>query len=363
MKKARIILEDGTVMVGSSFGASDKDIYGEFVFNTSMTGYQEILTDPSYNGQIITMTFPLIGNYGVNEEDIESDDIQVRGFIVKENSQIYSNRRGSKSLSEYFSENGIVALENIDTRKLTRLLRINGAMRGMIAFGEETDTELIEKVNQSPKMEGQDLTKVVSTKTPYIVSSEGNAKYKIAAYDFGIKQNILRNLSSIGCEIKVFPSETSYQDLLDYNPDGIFLSNGPGDPEPVKTAQENIKALLGKKPIFGICLGHQLLSLSLGMKTYKLKFGHRGGNHPVMNFDTGLVEITSQNHGFAVSEEKIPDGVKITHQNLYDKTVEGIRCEDLKAFSVQYHPEAAPGPHDSRYLFKDFLNAIENFKD
>jgi carbamoyl-phosphate synthase small subunit len=345
-------------------------------------GYQEILTDPSYAGQIVTMTYPLIGNYGVCQADNESRKPFVEGFVVREAAAIYSNWRAEDSLNDFMQKHGIVGIEGVDTRALTKHIRSVGALRGVIAVGTDDADAVIEKAKKSPKMEGADLAKTVTVDKPYSWSKADNIKHKVVAMDFGIKSNILRCLVDAGCDLRVVPAATKAEDILAMNPDGIFLSNGPGDPAAVTYAIETIKELLGKKPIFGICLGHQLLSLAIGGSTYKLKFGHRGGNQPVKNLLNGKVEITSQNHGFAVDPESLKvqekpwqvgqsiqlggwpgtseaGKVEITHINLNDGTVEGLRCLDIPAYSVQYHPEAAPGPHDARYLFDQFIDMME----
>ncbi|MCX6142977.1 MAG: glutamine-hydrolyzing carbamoyl-phosphate synthase small subunit [Ignavibacteriales bacterium] len=371
---AKLALENGTVFTGESFGAS-AEVTGEVVFNTSMTGYQEILTDPSYAGQIVTMTYPLIGNYGVNLEDLESTKPQVAGFIVKEYFDFYSNFRATSSLGEWLKAHNIVALEGIDTRMLTKMIRTVGALRGVISTVDLDDASLIEKALRSPSMNGLDLAKVVTTgqnyewdaidKTPFALKPIGMAKndghpWFVVVYDYGVKQNILRRLALYGCKLLVVPASFPAEKVLELQPDGVFLSNGPGDPSAVRYGIENIKKLVGKKPVFGICLGHQLLALALGGKTFKLKFGHRGANHPVKNLLTGEIEITSQNHGFAVDPESLnPALIEITHVNLNDGTNEGLRHRELPVFSVQYHPEASPGPHDSDYLFDQFISMIE----
>lgn len=367
---AVLVLEDGSIFRGQSFGAAGES-GGEVVFNTSMTGYQEILTDPSYSGQIVTMTYPLIGNYGINDEDTESSRIQVAGFIIKELSLITSNWRSKMPLEEWMKIQNVVGLLGIDTRALVRKLRNAGVMRGVLTTADCTESELREKVNQIPSMAGLDLVQSntcekfygwgdrlhVYHQSPKFNKNEGEP-LKVIAFDFGIKNNILRHLTERGCQVKVVPAQTTAEDVLAENPDGIFLSNGPGDPEPVTYAVNTVKQLLGKKPLFGICLGHQILGLALGGKTYKLKFGHRGANQPVKNLKTGKVDITSQNHGFAVDAKTLPGNVKETHINLNDNTTQGLECEELQCFSVQYHPEASPGPHDATHHFDRFLEMM-----
>lgn len=371
--KAFLALADGTVFEGCSFGAEGEAV-GEVVFNTSMTGYQEILTDPSYKGQIVTMTYTQIGNYGINEEDIESHRPWAEGFIVKESCDYPSNWRCKETLDSYLKKNKIVGIKGIDTRALTRHLRDNGSMNGVVSTIDLDAARLVQKAREYPSMTGLDLAKEVTCKEPYKweqglwdlekgyplrILHSAPRTYKVVAYDFGIKFNILRNLVHVGCDVTVVPAWTSAEDVLKMNPDGVFLSNGPGDPEPVKYAIENVRKLIGKKPIFGICLGHQILGLALGGKTYKLKFGHRGGNQPVMDLTTGQVEITAHNHGFAVDVDSLKGIAELTHINLNDKTVEGFAHKDLPLFSVQYHPEASPGPHDADYLFKRFVDLME----
>ncbi len=370
--KAILLLEDGTVFEGNSFGAKGQKC-GEVVFNTSMTGYQEILTDPSYNEQVITMTYPLIGNYGTNQSDWESRKVFASGFIVKENCSYPSNWRNKDSLSDYLESNNVIGLEGIDTRKLVKHIRTQGAMKGIISSTDLNIDKLKKKLANYPGLVGRDIVKDVTVKKQYswnkavIDALNGNEqkpekKYKVVAFDFGIKHNILRLLCTYGCDVKVVPAATSSDEVLSQRPDGVFLSNGPGDPSPVTYAIETVKSLLGKVPIFGICLGHQILSLALGGKTYKLKFGHRGANHPVKNLRTGKIEITSQNHGFCVDMDSLKNkDIELTHLNLNDNTVEGIRCKKLAAFSVQYHPEASPGPHDSSYLFKTFIELMDKW--
>ncbi len=372
MGKTILALSDGTIFEGESFGAEGETI-GEVVFNTSMIGYQEILTDPSYKEQIVTMTYPLIGNYGINEEDVESVKPQAAGFIIKEGSKILSNWRAQKSLDEYLKDYNIVGIQGIDTRALTKHIRDKGAQQGIISTIDFNSESLIKKAKKSPKMMGRDLVKEVTCHEKYHWTEGGwniensklktqNSKFKVVAYDCGIKQNILRQLVDAGCDVTVVPAFTSSDKTLSMNPDGIFLSNGPGDPDAVPYMAENIRGLIGKKPIFGICLGHQILCLSFGAKTYKLKFGHRGGNHPVMDLTTKKVEITAQNHGFAVDAESLPPELELTHINLNDKTVEGVKHKSLPIFSVQYHPEASPGPHDSSYLFNRFVEYMKGTK-
>jgi carbamoyl-phosphate synthase small subunit len=366
-KPVKLVLENGTVFSGVSFGAEGEAI-GEVCFNTGMTGYQEILTDPSYCGQLITMTYPHIGNYGVNPEDVESNKIQAAGFIVREENVVPSNFRSTQSLGDYLKDQKVVGIQEIDTRMLTRIIRDEGAMNGIISSVDLDENSLLKKVKAAPSMTGMDLAKVVTTPNRYDWRMEKGerreevARFKIGAIDFGIKHNILRLLESHGCEVTVFPATATATEILKINPDGIFLSNGPGDPAAVTYGIETVKSLLGKKPIFGICLGHQILALALGADTYKLKFGHRGCNHPVKNLETGKVEITSQNHGFAVDPETIPKNVVITHNSLNDQTVEGLKCTDVPAFSVQYHPESSPGPHDSRYLFEEFIKLMSEIE-
>ena len=376
MKKAYLSLENGKVFEGSRFGA-EGEVYGEVVFNTSLTGYQEILTDPSYNGQIVVMTYPEIGNYGVNSQDLESRKPHVRGFVVKEYCNFPSNWRAEDNLENFLIKHGILGIQEIDTRELTKIIRTEGALRGVISTKENDISKLIKKAKESQSIVGIDLVSEVSRTTvdtnikfpstnPYASPSNtknNEKKYKVVAYDFGIKSNILRQLYYLGCEITAVPSKTNPEDILKMNPDGIFLSNGPGDPAAVKYASKNVQELIGKKPIFGICLGHQILSLSLGGETFKLKFGHRGAIQPVKNLNTDKVEITAQNHGFAVDPDSLGNKVRITHINLNDQTVEGIKHKEYPLFSVQYHPEASPGPHDSSYLFKEFINLMDECKN
>jgi carbamoyl-phosphate synthase small subunit len=387
-KPAKLALEDGTVFTGASIGA-DGEVDGEVCFNTSMTGYQEILTDPSYRGQIVTMTYPQIGNYGVNAEDVESGRPQLAGFVVREHSRTQSNFRAEQSLSEYLQQWGIVAIESIDTRSLVRRLRSGGAMKGVLSTIDLDDASLVAKAKCSPGLVGRDLVREVLPDQPFEwhqplsawthlhgrrqgaggrpQEDESETRHltpdtsigpHVVALDFGMKWNIPRHLVDQGCRVTVLPGTATADDVLAQFPDGVFLSNGPGDPEPLEYAIRTIRDLLGKKPIFGICLGHQLLGLACGAKTFKLKFGHRGANHPVQNLTTGAVEITSQNHGFAVAEDSLPSFLEVTHRSLNDNTIEGLSHRDVPAYSVQYHPEASAGPHDSHYLFRRFLESI-----
>jgi len=405
-KTAMLALEDGTAFVGRAFGAEGEG-FGEVVFNTSMMGYQEILTDPSYKGQIVTMTYPLIGNYGVNHEDVESERPHVDGFVVREYSPRPSNWRSEGNLSEYLKQYGIIGIEGLDTRALTRHLRTYGAKKGVISTEDLDADTLVEKAKASPGLIGRDLVREVTTRQRYawsgwasipaprhshaddgtqlslgIEAGEAQAvprearrrgaagarqmrglvdTLKVIALDCGVKQNIMRELTKRGCEVLVLPANCTAEDVLGYHPDGVFLSNGPGDPEGVPYVIETARRLLGKLPIFGICLGHQILGLAYGGRTYKLKFGHRGGNQPVKNLDTGIIEITAQNHGFAVDMESLKgQPVRLTHINLNDDTNEGMEHTQLRAFSVQYHPEASPGPHDARYLFDKFIGMMRS---
>src|SRR5499427_7982355 len=370
--EAVLALENGALFRGKSAGAPG-ETSGEVVFNTSMTGYQEVLTDPSYAGQIVTMTCPEIGNYGVSHEDVESRAPQVAGFIIRDESPISSNWRADMTLREYLIANKIVAISDIDTRALTRKLRSGGVMRGVIGAGSALDPAvLVGHARAIPQMEGSDLVRDVTTAKAFDWPQEDPDEFgvtperlpkrrlRIAAYDFGMKWNILRRLSAHGCDVRVYPATTPAAELLATRPDGVFLSNGPGDPAVLTYAIENAKELVkADMPVFGICLGHQVLGLAMGGRTFKLKFGHRGANHPVKKLETGKIEITSQNHGFAVDPASLPDDVQVTHMNLYDQTVEGLKHRKHPVFCVQYHPEASPGPHDADYLFDDFIELIE----
>ena len=388
IKRAILALADGTVFEGEQFGATGETV-GEVVFNTSMTGYQEVLTDPSYKGQIVTMTYPLIGNYGCNAADIESVGPQVEGFVVREYSAYHSNWRSKWSLDTYLAEHDIIGIQGIDTRALTRRLRVHGVMNGCLSTEDLNPESLVAKARAWHGLVGWDLVQRVTCPSPYAWQNSDQLpitvgvglpnpcgrgdleetpkqkpptktdNYKVIALDFGIKYNILRQLTEHGCEVQVVPAKTTAEEILAAEPDGVFLSNGPGDPMPVGYAIETIQGLMGKKPLFGICLGHQLLGLALGGKTFKLKFGHRGANQPVKHLETDKVEITSQNHGFCVDIDSLPNSVDITHINLNDDTLEGIQHREYPVFSVQYHPEASPGPHDASYLFSRFTEMME----
>ncbi len=376
--QAMLALEDGRVFRGRSFGATTERV-GEVVFNTSLTGYQEIFTDPSYAGQIVVLTNPQIGNYGTSPSDAESAKPYIEGLVVREFSPISSNWRSTEVTDEYLERNGVPVIADIDTRAVVRHLRANGVMRGCLSTEATSPEALVAKARAHRKMDGTDLASAVSTKETYTWNStdprngtgdsllpEQNAaatgEMHVVAYDFGIKQNILRMLSRENCRVTVVPANTSAADVLALNPDGVFFSNGPGDPEPLEYALKNIQDLQGKTPLFGICLGHQLFGLALGGKTYKLKFGHHGGNHPIKNLETGKVEITAQNHNFNVDPGSLPDDVAITHVNLNDNTLAGLKHKTDPMFSVQYHPEASPGPHDSHYLFRDFRRMMETWR-
>jgi carbamoyl-phosphate synthase small subunit len=379
MQVAKLALEDGTVYVGLAFGARGTTA-GEVVFNTSMTGYQEIITDPSYCGQIITMTYPEIGNYGFNDEDLERDRPALAGFVVRNASPVASNYRSLGLLEEFLQRHGIIGISDIDTRALVRKIRTVGALRGVISTEILDDAELVQRARTSPSLVGRDLVREVIPTTgsswkgllhdlwDYSGERQGtelgpadepNAALHVVALDFGMKWNIARHLASQGFRVTILPGTSTAAEVLAFNPDGVFLSNGPGDPEPLTYAIDTIRQLLGKIPIFGICLGHQLLGLACGAKTFKLKFGHRGANQPVLNLETNRVEITSQNHGFSVSDEGLPADLIVTHRNLNDDTIAGFRHRDFPAFSVQYHPEASAGPHDSQYLFDRFRELVQ----
>jgi carbamoyl-phosphate synthase small subunit len=375
--QAILALEDGRIFRGKSFGAR-AECSGEVVFNTSLTGYQEIFTDPSYAGQIVVLTNPHIGNYGTTPQDAESKKPYIEGLVTREFSPVSSNWRSTQVADEYLERYGVPVIAEVDTRAIVRHLRANGVMRGVIASGDNLDAEaLVAKARAIPRMEGTDLASVVSTKEPYKwdatepKNQTGDPLLKpaadmdplhVVAYDFGIKENILRMLARENINVTVVPARTTAEEVLAMDPDGVFFSNGPGDPEPLNYAIENVQKLQGKKPLFGICLGHQIFGLALGGKTYKLKFGHHGGNHPIMNHQTGKVEITAQNHNFNVDPESLPANVEKTHTNLNDQTLAGLRHKTDPMFSVQYHPEASPGPHDSHYLFQDFRKMMEEWK-
>jgi len=372
LEQAVLVLEDGTVFEGVSFGAPVHRT-GEVVFNTAITGYQEIFTDPSYCGQIVVLTNPQIGNYGANAADCESGGPYIEGLVVREMSSIVSNWRSDEKAEHFLAKSGIPVIAEVDTRRLVRLLRERGAMRGIIAVGQSKLDELLATVRKAPSMAGQNLISRVSTDKNYewsqgvepVSSSEKilarpEQQFHVVAYDYGIKRNILRHLVQIGSRVTVVPADATAEDVLSLGPNGVFLSNGPGDPEPLEHQAAQVKKLIGKTPVFGICLGHQILGLAFGGKTYKLPFGHHGANHPVLNRRTGKVEITSQNHGFCVDPDSLRDSdIEITHLNLNDQTVEGMRHRSAPVFCVQYHPEAAPGPHDSHYLFNDFAAAMK----
>lgn len=357
-EKAILVLEDGTSYLGRPVGARGR-VFGEVVFNTSMTGYQEILTDPSYRGEIVVMTYPLIGNYGINEEDVESLNPHARGFVVKQMCDEPSNWRAKARLEELLVEYNIVGIEGVDTRALTRRLREHGTMRGVLAVGDVDEEALVAEAQGAPDLSNQDLVDQVTTKAPYLFA-EGNSGPRITVVDFGAKLNILRSLAERDCRVAVVPGRARVEDVMQTEPDGVVLSNGPGDPKSVPFAVDLVKNLVGEVPVFGICLGHQILAHALGADTFRLKYGHRGANHPVKDLRTGRVYITSQNHGFAVEEGSWDDpDVVISHRNVNDQTVEGLMHKHLPAYSVQYHPEASPGPRDSGYLFDDFLDRLK----
>ncbi len=367
--KAILALEDGTLFEGQSLGATGRT-NGEVVFNTGMTGYQEILTDPSYAGQIVTLTYPLIGNYGINPDDFESRRVQVEGFVVREAAEIASNWRSKQTLDSFLKERGIIGIQGIDTRALTRALRVRGVMMGAIST-EDTPESLLEHIRNAPGYGSKDLARQVTAEQSYRwrvgdtkpVSagsvSEVKPRYHIALLDFGVKYNILRSLANLGCETTVYPCTVTAEEVLRANPDGIFLSPGPGDPEQYGYMVDTVRQLVGKKPIMGVCMGNQILGYAFGSKTFKLKFGHRGSNHPVKDLNTGRVYITSQNHGYAVDPDRLKDGMEVAHINLNDGTVEGLRHKELPIFSIQYHPEASPGPSDSAYFFHQYINMLD----
>jgi carbamoyl-phosphate synthase small subunit len=374
MKPALLALENGMTFRGFAFGDDSAEAIGEAIFNTAMTGYQEALTDPSYYGQILTFTYPHIGNYGVNTDDGESPIMQAAGVIVREYTRSYSNWRATSSLEDFLLANGKIGIEGIDTRALVKALRSEGVMRGVISAKELNPEALVERARSAPDMNGLDLTGFVTCSKPYLYEApnvepfllrvngyRARTRLRVAAIDYGVKKNILRRLAEYGCEIMIFPADASADEIRAYNPDGVFLSNGPGDPAAVNI--DAVKELIVEKPTFGICLGHQILGLALGARTYKMKFGHRGVNHPVKNLLTGEIEITSQNHGFAVEAASLPDNIELTHINLNDNTVSGFRHRTLPIFCVQYHPEAAPGTHDSDYLFRQFVESMQARKE
>lgn len=354
--RAVLALEDGTVYQGDAFGAAGES-WGEVVFNTGMTGYQEVLTDPSYCGQIVVMTYPLIGNYGINNEDSESGRAFVRGFVVREACSTPSNWRSQGGIEDYLSDQGIIGLSGVDTRAITKRLRQYGTMRGVLSTVDLDPDSLVRKAQSSPHLTGQDLVNEVATREPIVVPGNG---CRVVLYDFGAKNNIIRCLNRRGCEVVVVPPQTKPEEVFKYQPEGVMLSNGPGDPMDVRYAADAVRELMGKLPVFGICLGHQIMGLAFGGRTYKLKFGHRGVNHPVKDMATGRVYITSHNHGFAVDETSLPEEVFVSHINLNDGTVEGMRHRYLPVFSVQYHPEASPGTNDAEYLFEEFMAVMQH---
>jgi carbamoyl-phosphate synthase small subunit len=367
--KVVIGLEDGTVLTGKSFTGAGEAV-GEIVFNTSMSGYQEVLTDPSYTAQLVTMTYPLIGNYGVNEEDMESASAHPRAFLMREYQAVPSNYRATATLADFLRKYKILGITGVDTRKLTRIIRTRGAMKAVISTTDPDGESLVRRAREWPGLVGRDMVRKVSAAEPYLWHGNGpmeglgfpgelDGRLKVVAYDYGIKYNQLRLLAGRGCCVQVVPATTPAEKVLSLDPDGVFLSNGPGDPAGVEGVVENVRSLLGRKPVFGICLGHQIMGLAYGGTTYKLKFGHRGGNQPVKDLTTGKVEITSQNHGFCVDPASLPEEIEVTHINLNDDSLEGMRHTRLPAFSVQYHPEHAPGPHDAEYLFDRFIELMK----
>ncbi|MCK8827759.1 glutamine-hydrolyzing carbamoyl-phosphate synthase small subunit [Natroniella acetigena] len=356
MREAKLVLEDGTIFKGQAFGVEGK-AEGEIVFNTGMTGYEEILTDASYKGEIVTMTYPIIGNYGITNKDIESYTSHVNGFVVREFCNQPSNWRSKEKIDEYLKRIGIVGIAGIDTRALTKRLRTEGTMKGIITTADKSEEELTVEAKEAPGLSGRDLVSQVTSDEVY---KEGDGQYQVVLIDCGAKKNIIRSLTGRDCEVTVVPADTSAEEIFDFNPDGIMLSNGPGDPKDAPYVVETVKKLMGQVPIFGICLGHQIIGLACGADTYKLKFGHRGVNHPVKDLKTNRVYITSQNHGFALKDESLEGlNLEVTHINANDQTVEGLKHKELPVFSVQYHPEAAPGPEDSHYLFDHFIELIE----
>jgi carbamoyl-phosphate synthase small subunit len=365
---ALLMLEDGSIYHGYAFAGSS-EVFGEVVFNTGMAGYQEVLTDPSYKGQILVMTYPLIGNYGINQEDMESDAIHMEGFVVREYQGMPSNYRSTKTLKNFLEEFGKPGFDDVDTRVITKKLRTAGAMKGVLSTDISDPDGLLERLRAFPGLVGQDMVRHVTGKDAYLWDEGGKKpvsdavsrgqRKRVVVLDCGVKYNILRHLEAHGCQVIVVPSNTSASDILNWEPDGILLSNGPGDPEPLEYIIETVRNLLGRLPVFGICLGHQLMGIAAGGKTSKLKFGHHGVNQPVKNLRTGRIEISSQNHGFVVLAETLPDDAVVTHINLNDNSLEGLTYPKRKAFSVQYHPEAAPGPFDSSYLFRDFMALME----
>ena len=361
MKKAKLLLQDGHSFEGELIGCEGEAV-GEVCFNTGITGYQEILTDPSYHRQIVTMAAPHIGNYGINNNDEESNKVQVSGFIIKEETVFPSNWRSRGSIGNYLIENNITGIKNVDTRAIVSCIRDKGAMNGIISSVDYDKISLMRKLQDVPSISGMDLVKEVSCFQKYLYNTNKKFKYKVAVIDFGIKRNILRLLNDLGCRLSVFPANVKKEEIVREKPDGIFLSNGPGDPSVVTYAINTVKSLLGYVPMFGICLGHQILALALAASTFKLKFGHRGINHPVKNIGNGKIEITSQNHGFAVDLQSLPKKINPTHINLNDNTLAGFECPNHDVFSVQYHPESSPGPHDSRYLFDQFIQLMQNAK-